>query len=86
MATSLPTSRGTSSRNKDYTVECTISDVAPFTVHFRQPKDMAGRYGFDYPRDADRYPIEEIFEDVSNPIGFQQAQAKVQPDDAAIEE
>lgn len=65
MATSLPTSRGTSSRNKDYTVECTISDVAPFTVHFRQPKDMAGRYGFDYPRDADRYPIEEIFEDVS---------------------
>lgn len=31
-----------------------------FTVHFRQPKDMAGRYGFDYPRDADRYPIERI--------------------------
>lgn len=33
-----------------------------FTVHFRQPKDMAGRYGFDYPRDADRYPMEEVTE------------------------
>ncbi|MBE0444518.1 hypothetical protein [Psychrobacter sp. FME5] len=33
-----------------------------FTVHFRQPNDMAGRYGFDYPRDADRYPIEEVTE------------------------
>lgn len=65
MATNLPTSRGRASNGKDYTVECTISDVAPFTVHFRQPKDMAGRYGFDYPRDADRYPIEEIFEDAS---------------------
>ena len=65
MANNLPNSGGTASRDKDYTVECTISDVAPFTVHFRQPKDMAGRYGFDYPRDADRYPIEEIFEDVS---------------------
>ena len=31
-----------------------------FTVHFRQPKNMAGRYGFDYPRDADRYPIERV--------------------------
>ncbi|PYE40258.1 hypothetical protein [Psychrobacter fozii] len=33
-----------------------------FTVHFRQPKDMAGRYGFDYPRDTDRYPMEEVTE------------------------
>ena len=31
-----------------------------FTIHFRQPKNMAGRYGFDYPRDADRYPIERV--------------------------
>ena len=43
MATNLPNSGGTASRDKDYTVECTISDVAPFTVHFRQTKDMAGR-------------------------------------------
>ena len=34
-----------------------------FTVHFRQPEDMAGRYGFDYPRDADRYPISFIDQD-----------------------
>ena len=33
-----------------------------FTVHFRQPTDMAGRYGFDYPRDADRYPMEKVTE------------------------
>ena len=60
MANNLPTSGGRASNGKDYTVECTISDVVPFTVHFRQPKNMAGRYGFDYPRDADRYPIELI--------------------------
>lgn len=34
-----------------------------FTVHFRQPKNMAGRYGFDYPLDADRYPISLIDQD-----------------------
>lgn len=34
-----------------------------FTVHFRQPEDMAGLYGFDYPRDADRYPINFIEQD-----------------------
>lgn len=33
-----------------------------FTVHFRQPADMAGRYGFDYPRDADRYPMKKVSE------------------------
>ncbi len=41
---------------------------------------------FDHTLAAMRYFDLEIFEDVSNPIGFQQAQAKVQPDDAAIEE
>lgn len=64
MANNLPTSGGRASNGKDYTVECTISDVAPFTVHFRQPKNMAGRYGFDYPRDADRYPIERVVEEL----------------------
>lgn len=31
-----------------------------YTVHFRPPKDMLGRYGFDYPRDNDIYPLEMI--------------------------
>lgn len=35
-----------------------------FTVHFRSPdinnQDKLGRYGFDYPRDEDFYPIEKI--------------------------
>lgn len=31
-----------------------------YTIHFRPPKDMLGRYGFDYPRDNDIYPIEMI--------------------------
>ena len=68
MATNLPTSRGRASNGKDYTVECTISDVAPFTVHFRQPENMAGRYGFDYPRDADRYPIEQVSKKVKSKV------------------
>lgn len=66
MATNLPISRGRASNGRNYTAECTISDVAPFTVHFRQPKDMAGRYGFDYPRDADRYPVERVIRDTEN--------------------
>lgn len=31
-----------------------------FTIHFRTRAEMMGRYGFDYPRDADFYPIEPV--------------------------
>lgn len=31
-----------------------------FSVHFRVPENMMGRYGFDYPRDKDIYPIEMV--------------------------
>ena len=40
---------------------------------------------FDHIMAATKYFDLEIFEDVSNPIGFQQQQVQVKPDDAALE-
>ncbi len=40
---------------------------------------------FDHTLASMKYFDLEIFEDVSNPIGFQQPQTKMQPDDAALE-
>ena len=40
---------------------------------------------FDHIMAAAKYFDLEIFEDVSNPIGFQHQQAQVKPDDAALE-
>lgn len=63
MGKSTSSNLGTSNNTKH------IKISAPkFSVHFRVPENMMGRYGFDYPRDKDIYPIEMVGYQSHQPI------------------
>ena len=76
ISSNLPVCTGTASQGtiEDCTVECTISDMQPFTIHFRRPENNPtsgsgsksnlydGSYGFDWLRDEYVYNILDVFE------------------------
>ena len=79
----LPVCTGTASQGtiEDCTVECTISDMQPFTIHFRRPEINRnlnigsksnlydGSYGFDWLRDEYIYDLEPVYELVDSSSG-----------------
>ena len=83
ISSNLPVCKGTASQGSlaDCTVECTISDMQPFTIHFRRPESNPalnatskstlydGSYGFDLLRDEYVYDIEDVFELVDIILG-----------------
>ena len=86
ISSNLPVCKGTASQGSlaDCTVKCTISDMQPFTIHFRRPENdpaltatskstlYDGSYGFDWLRDEYVYDIEDVFELVDMSSGIAQ--------------
>ena len=74
----LPTTKGTTKQGtiEECTIKVNISDMQPFTVHFRRPDTKPfradkveastvyydGSYGFDWLRDEYVYDVEQVHE------------------------